>query len=42
MSDGRIQFDYRAAMVSIGGNVEEDEAFRIVEGIRAGMEKVGT
>ena len=35
MSEGRIQFEYRNAMVSIGGNADEDEAFRIVEHIRS-------
>ena len=35
MSSGRIQFDYEGKMLSIGGNVNEDEAFRIVDAIRA-------
>lgn len=34
MSEGRIQFDYEGSMVSIGGNVSEEEAFQIVDGIR--------
>lgn len=34
ISDGRIQFDYRGKMISIGGNVNEDQAFAIVERIR--------
>jgi len=37
MSESRIQFDYRNRMVSIGGNVNEDEGFRIVERIRKQM-----
>jgi len=34
MSQGRIQFEYNSKMFSIGGNVDEGEAFRIVDGIR--------
>ena len=34
MSDGRLQFDYEGKMISIGGNVDEDEAFAIVQAIR--------
>jgi hypothetical protein len=34
MSEGRIQFEYNSKMISIGGNVDEGEAFRIVDGIR--------
>ena len=43
MSEGRIQFEYNSKMTSIGGNVNEDEAFRIVEGIRRQLtpEKIG-
>lgn len=43
MSEGRIQFEYNSKMTSIGGNVDEDEAFRIVDGIRRQLtpEKIG-
>ncbi len=34
MSPGRIQFEYEGKMISIGGNVDEDEAFAIVQAIR--------
>ena len=35
MSEGRIQFDYEGSMVSIGGNVSDEEAFKIVDSIRS-------
>jgi len=34
MSEGRIQFDYEGSMVSIAGNVSDEEAFQIVDAIR--------
>lgn len=34
ISQGRIQFDYGGKMISMGGNVGENEAFAIVERIR--------
>jgi len=43
MSNGRIHFDYNNRMVSIGGTVDEDEAFDIMHRIRKQMmpEKIG-
>jgi len=43
MANGRIQFDYDSRMRSIGGNVSDDEAFAIVNRIRAQItpEKIG-
>ena len=37
MSEGKIHFDYNSKMISIGGNVDEEEAFRIVDGIRKNL-----
>jgi hypothetical protein len=34
MSDGRIHFEYNSRMVSIGGTIDENEAFDIVHRIR--------
>jgi hypothetical protein len=44
MSDGRIHFEYNSRMVSIGGMIDENEAFDIVHRIRKQLtaEKVGT
>jgi hypothetical protein len=44
MSNGGVHFEYRERMVSIGGTVDEDEAFAIVDGIRKQItpEKIGT
>jgi hypothetical protein len=34
MSSGRIQFEYKGRVVSIGGTIDEDEAFEIVHRIQ--------
>ncbi len=34
MSDGRIHFEYKSRMVSVGGMIDENEAFDIVNRIR--------
>lgn len=43
MSDGRIHFEYKSRMVSIGGMIDENEAFDIVHRIRKQLtqEKIG-
>lgn len=40
MSDGRIQFEYRGQMKSVGKNVSDDDAFAIVERIKREQKRV--